>query len=157
MARYPLPRAHASALRSGTQRITFAAPRAAGQSGHSVLAGPVHLAVAKSADAPGETIGTRPCILRGSVVITPDALVRIIALNYHERGEHAQQAERLARVIRAAEQGGPYATGRARLAVARLAGFKSWRQLVEWNSHRDRRGRPDAAGRVTREIVGWAV
>ena len=156
MARYPLSRTHAAALRAGRQQLTLAAPRVAGQSGHAVLAGPVHLAIAASTHGPTETIGTRPCILRGTVVITADALVRIIDLQFHERGEHADQAERLARILRAAEQGGVYATGSTRLSVARLAGFKSWKALVEWNSHRDRRGRPDADGRVTREIIGWA-
>lgn len=157
MARYPHPRAHAAALRSGRQRLTLAAPRVQGTGGHARLGGPVHLGLAATADTPVEAIGARTCILRATVVITPDALVRIIDLSFHERGEHSQQAERIARVLRAAEQGGPYAGGRARLAVARLAGFKSWGDLVEWNSHRDRRGRPDADGRVTREVIGWAV
>ena len=156
MARYPLPRAHAAALRSGRQTLTLAAPRVMASGGHAVLGGAVHLGLAASADEPAETLGQRPCILRGSLVITADALVRIIDLTFHERGEHSRQAERLAAVLRAAEQGGPYAGGQARLAVARLAGFKSWQALFDWNSHRDRRGRPDADGRVVREIIGWA-
>ena len=156
MARYPLPRAHAAAIRSGRQTLTLAAPRTSAKGGHAVLGGVVHLGLAATAGEPAEALGQRICILRGSLVITDDALVRIIDLQFHQSGPRAAQAERLARVLQCAEQGSPYADGTTRLAVARLAGFKSWRDLFDWNSHQLRRGRPDADGRVVREIIGWA-
>lgn len=152
MARYPLPRSHAPAIRSGRQRLTLAAPRAAAQSGHATLGGSVQLALAATLEARAETVAVRDCILRATVIITPDALVRVIGLTHR-----TNPGESLSRLLINAENGAAGDLAKARLALARAAGFRSWRSLYAWNSHRDRRGRPDADGRVTRELIGWAA
>lgn len=152
MARYPLPRAHGPAVRSGRQRLTLAAPRSTAQSGHAELGKPVQVALAATAEARGETLAVRDCILRATVVITPDALVRVIGLSYR-----IAPGESLSRLLINAENGAAGDLAKARLQLAKAAGFRSWKALYAWNAHRDRRGRPDADGRVTREVIGWAA
>lgn len=158
MAAYLFAREHGPALRDGRQRMTLAAPRIdKPSSGHADLGDQVQLALSARGDKRRERVADRRCILRAAVVITPDALVRIVDLRFHERDEHTARAEGIARILRQAEQGAASASPRTRNFVAKLAGFRSWKALYEWNAHPDRRGRPDEAGRVTREIIGWAA
>lgn len=158
MPGYSFPRAHGPALKDGRQRMTLAAPRAQSAASHHAAVGDaVQLGLVRDADKPFTRLGERRCILRAVVVIEDSGLIRLDAVRYRERDEWTAQAERLARFLRAAEQGAPGDTAVAREAVARLCGFRSWKALWAWNNGRDRRSRPDADGRVTRELIGWAV
>lgn len=157
MPAYILERSHGPAVKDGRQRMTLAAPRSTGPAhAHATLGQTVQIDLAKAGDKPRARIAEGVCILRATVTITADSLIRITDVVFHERGEHTAAAERLVRCLRAAEQGAPRADKMTRDTVARLAGFRDWKRLWEWNSHRDRRGRPDASGQVTRELIGWA-
>lgn len=157
MPAYILERSHGPAVKDGRQRITLSPPRnQPSPHPHAALDKPVLVDLAKKGDKPRQRVFTGVCILRATVTITADSLVRVDAVAFHERGPHADAAERFLRFLRSAEQGGPRADRIARDAVAQLAGFRDWKRLWDWNSHRDRRGRPDAAGQVTRELIGWA-
>lgn len=157
---YPLPREHGPAVKQGRQRLTLAAPRPDNgglMAPHAIVGDPVYIDLAPRGDKPRERAAVTTCILRAAVVITADALVRVINPRFRERDQHARSADVLARLLRNAEQGAAGDLAAARLALAKAAGFRSWKALYEWNAHRDRRGRPDADGRVTREIIGWAA
>ncbi len=159
MPAYILDRSHGPAVKDGRQRLTLQPVRGAvaARYDHADLGGTVYLDLARKGDKPRERAGVRSCILRARVTITAEALVRVADVRFHERGPQATQAERLARFLQAAEQGRPSADRLARDAVARLCGFRNWTALWNWNSHFDRSGRPDEAGQVTREVIGWAA
>lgn len=157
MPAYILDRSHGPAVKDGRQRLTLQPPRnRPTPAPHADLDRPVYLDLARKGDKPRERVAQAVCILRARVVITEHALVRIVDAAFRERAPHTAEAERLLRFLRAAEQGNPAAGPVARDAVAKLCGFRNWTALWKWNSHRDRRGRPDEAGQVTRELIGWA-
>lgn len=156
MPAYILDRSHGPAVKDGRQRITLAATRNTPTTApHADLGQRVLIDLAKQGDKPRLRVAEKACVFRARLVITADALVRVTGVEFHERGPNARQAEAIERLLRAAEQGAPRADKMARDAVARLAGFRDWTRLWHWNSHRDRRGRPDADGQVTREVIGW--
>ena len=159
MPAYIFPQAHFDGLEAGRQRLAFQAPRNHGSSApHAELGGVVRLSTGAHGGARRQILPARVCILRATVVILPDALTRVIDLRWRERDEHADAAEQLARWILAAEDGAAYAgMADARTAVAVFAGFPDWAALYAYNSHRDHRGRPEADGRVTRELIAWNV
>lgn len=158
MPGYTLPREHGPAVRDGRQRLTLSAPRDNSlPGGHAAVGDDVFIDLAKRGDKPRERIAARRCILRAQLVITEDALVRIIDLRLRDRDEWATEAERLKALIEAAEHGTPAATADTLLALAKLAGFRSWKSLYAFNAATARRGRPDAEGRVVRELIGWSL
>lgn len=159
MPAYMFPRDRGPAIRDGRQRLTLAAPRdgVSAAAAHAIVGDPVQLDLAPRGDKRRERAAVGRCILRAAVVITPEALVRVVNPRFRERDEYTATAETLARLLRNAENGAAGDLAAARLQLARACGFRSWKALYEWNAHRDRRGRPDADGRVTREVIGWAA
>lgn len=158
MPGYTLPREHGPAVRDGRQRITLSAPRDNSvPGGHAAIGDDVFIDLAKRGDKARERVARRRCILRAQLVITEDALVRITDLRFRDRDEWAAEAERLKRLIEAAERGTPAATAETLLALAKLAGFRSWKALYTFHAATARRGRPDAEGRVVRELIGWST
>lgn len=152
-----LPRDRGPAVREDRQRIALTAPRPAGSPPLPPLGEDLQIALAAGGGRPRIKVGERRCILRAAVVITPTALVRVLDLRFHERDEHAGRAGSMANVLRQAEQACAVASPATLLQLAKLAGFRTWKALYDYNAHRDRRGRPDADGRVTREVIGWAA
>jgi len=158
MPAYTFPQAHAEALQAGRQRLAFQAPRNPGSTNpHAELGDAVHLSTGAHGGARRRILPSRVCILRATVVLLPDELSRIIDLRWRDRDVHADAAAQLARFVHAAEQGAVGDSFAARTTLAQLAGFDGWPALYAYNRHRDHRGRPDADGRVTRELIGWNV
>lgn len=154
---YVQERSHGPAVKDGRQRITLAAPRNPGTPApHAALDAPVLIDLAKTQTKPRERVKAAVCIFRARLVFTADALIRLSDVSFHQRGPHTGDAERIQRLLQAAEQGAPRADKLARDAVAQLAGFRDWKRLVAWHSHCDRRPRPDEGGQIVREVVGWA-
>lgn len=157
MPGYTFPQAHASALETYTQRLTFAAPRNAGSTNpHAELGQPVKLSTGAHGGRRRVLLPPRRCILRAQAVLTADGLLRVIDLRRIGSGRDGVSAEHLERRLLNAEHGTPYADQAARDALAVYAGFADWPALHAYASHRDHRGRPDAEGRVLREVVGWS-
>jgi hypothetical protein len=148
-----LPADRGPAVKDGRQRLAFVAPRHASPTAPlPPLGEDLQLDIAAKRDRPRSRARASVCLLRCSVVITADALVRVIGLSYR-----IAPGEALSRLLANAENGAAGDLAKARLQLARAAGFRTWKALYEYNAHRDRRGRPDADGRVTREVIGWAA
>jgi hypothetical protein len=148
-----LPADRGPAVRDGRQRLAFVAPRDASPTAPlPPLGEDLQLDIAAKGPRPRSRARRSVCILRCRVVITADALVRVLDLTHRDAA-----GEALSRLLVNAENASPHDPAAARLALARWAGFRTWKALYEYNAHRNRRGRPDADGRVTREVIGWGV
>lgn len=163
MPAYLIPETHAEAVGSGRQRALLAPPRALMDEGvavhapHAVVGDVVYVDLPRTRERPRRRLAQRRCILRARLVLDRDHLVRALDVRFKPQGPDADEAERIARLIAAAEHNTAQDPTPSLRALARLSGFDDWPSAYTHHASFLRRGRPDAQGRITRELVVWSA
>lgn len=139
--------------------LTLAAPRATDHpsAAHAIIGDPVMIDLAREGALPRQRLATRRCILRARLVLDDVGVVRVIDLRYRDRDAFADEADRIARVIRNSERGMAGDPVAANDQLAQLAGFTDFAAMFAWHSHKERRARPSHQGQVERELIAWSA
>lgn len=148
MVAYNFNRDFIGPVRTGEKTLTLRKPRS-GRSRHARVGGRVQLTTWNTCTKTTSQLMERPCILRATVVLGPEGVVRVL----DPATDKSPRAEGLAMLLAQAEQGAPEAA-RWGDALARLDGFSCYAAMYAWHAA-DEKAAPGA--RLTRELIGWGV
>jgi len=151
MAAYSFNRDFVGPVLSGEKRLTIRTPRT-GSTRHANVGNSLHLTGWNACIRETVTMTIRPCVLRASVLLGPDRVVRA----WDIKADGSEFAGSLSLLLAAAEQASPEAAHWSdELAV--LDGFSGYAALYAWQLANSGKGAPDAAGCVARELIAWGA
>lgn len=151
MVAYNFKAQFAGAVSNGQKHVTLREPRA-GRSRHARVGDALQLTTGARTKAVRRLLTDPRCILRARLVLGPQGVVRVTEV----AADASPRAQGVAMLLAQAEQGAPEAA-RWGDALARLDGFDDYAALYAWHRDNGAKAAPDKAGRVVRELIGWAA
>ena len=149
MVAYNLKPEFGSAVTKGEKPLTMREPRS-GRSRHARVGDTLQLTT-YGRTKKRKVLMTPACTLRARLFLGPTGVVRVLDVATAPGNVKAQG---VAMLLAQAEQGAPEAA-RWGDALAATDGFKDYAAMYAWHVANSAKAKPDAAGLVERDLIGW--